>query len=137
MGSAANPVLRKGNSDRHVAPPEQSVSVKDDISVAIEMETASGETKILKDDIPLLAGEVIDASFMDVKELCEFYEKEISEASEAENLLSLHLKATMMKVSDPVMFGHAIMLLQRCLGQAWGQTGRAGCQPQPRFGSYL
>ena len=130
MGSAVNPVLREGNSDRRVAPPvkayaqknphrlgiwskasrthvahmekgdfygsEQSASVKKDTSVSIEL-----NGKVLKEDTPLLAGEVIDASFMDVKELCDFYEREIDEAGETENLLSLHLKATMMKVSDP------------------------------------
>lgn len=137
IGSAVNPVLREGNSDRRVAPPvkafaqknpprlgmwskasrthvshmdkgdfyssEQSVQVKNDTSVSIEL-----NGNVLKEDTPLLADEVIDASFMDVKELCEFYEREIEEARETETLLSLHLKATMMKVSDPIMFGHCI-----------------------------
>jgi len=137
MGSAVNPVLREGNSDRRVAPPvkayaqknphrlgiwskasrshvahmdkgdfyasEQSVSVKSDTSVKIEL-----DGQVLKAEIPLLAGEVIDASFMSVKDLCEFYEREISEAADSEILLSLHLKATMMKISDPIMFGHCI-----------------------------
>jgi len=153
MGSAVNPVLREGNSDRRVAPPvkkyaqknphrlgiwskasrthvahmdkgdffdsEQSTAVKQDTSVVIELEGASG-TKILKEDTPLVAGEVIDASFMDVKELCEFFEREITEASETETLLSLHLKATMMKVSDPIMFGHCIKVFYK---DAWAKHG--------------
>ncbi|CAB9511599.1 Isocitrate dehydrogenase [NADP] [Seminavis robusta] len=153
MGSAVNPVLREGNSDRRVAPPvkkyaqknphrlgiwskasrthvahmdkgdfyasEQSAIMKDDTSVVIELETASGTT-VLKEDTPLVKGEVIDASFMDVKELCEFFEQEISEAAETETLLSLHLKATMMKVSDPIMFGHCIRVYYK---DAWAKHG--------------
>lgn len=130
MGSAVNPVLREGNSDRRVAPPvkkyaqknphrlgiwskasrthvahmdqgdfygsEQSKVMDKDTSVSVEL-----NGKVLKEDTPLLAGEVIDASFMDVKQLTDFFEREIQEASESEILLSLHLKATMMKISDP------------------------------------
>jgi isocitrate dehydrogenase len=155
MGSAVNPVLREGNSDRRVAPPvkayaqknphrlgiwskasrshvahmdkgdfyatEQSTIVKNDTSVVIELETASGTTKVMKKDTPLLKGEVIDASFMDVKELCEFFEREISEAADSEILLSLHLKATMMKVSDPIMFGHCIRVFYK---DAWAKHGK-------------
>ena len=154
MGSAVNPVLREGNSDRRVAPPvkayaqknphrlgiwsrasrthvahmdkgdfyasEQSAIVKQDTSVIIELESASG-TNVLKEDTPLVAGEVIDASFMSIKELCDFFEREISEATESEILLSLHLKATMMKVSDPIMFGHCIRIYYK---DAWAKHGK-------------
>ena len=142
MGSAVNPVLREGNSDRRVAPPvkayamknpktlglwskaskthvahmtdgdfygsEQSATMTDRTNVEIVLEKDGGETVVLKDDLPLEAGEVIDASFMSVKKLREFYETEIQDAKDTEILLSLHLKATMMKVSDPILFGHCI-----------------------------
>jgi isocitrate dehydrogenase len=142
LGSAVNPVLREGNSDRRVAAPvkayaqknphrlgiwskasrthvahmekgdfydsEQSMTMKNPTSVTIELVQDDGTTTVLKDEIELEAGEVIDASFMSIKELCEFYEQEISEAKETEMLLSLHLKATMMKISDPIMFGHCV-----------------------------
>ena len=100
---------------------EQSAIVKQDTSVIIELEGADGTKIVLKEDTPLIAGEVIDASFMDVKELCEYYEREISEASETETLLSLHLKATMMKVSDPIMFGHCIKVYYK---DAWAKHGK-------------
>lgn len=100
---------------------EQSAIVSQDTSVVIELEGADGTTTVLKEDTPLVAGEVIDASFMDVKELCAFYEREITEASETENLLSLHLKATMMKVSDPIMFGHCIKVYYK---DAWAKYGK-------------
>jgi len=141
LGSAVNPVLREGNSDRRVAPPvkayaqknphrmmtwskackthvahmdsgdyydsEKSTIMKQKTSVAIELKSGAN-TKILKEEVPLEEGEVIDASFMDVAELKSFYEREIADAKETEILLSLHLKATMMKVSDPILFGHCI-----------------------------
>lgn len=142
LGSAVNPVLREGNSDRRVAAPvkayaqknphrlgiwskasrthvahmekgdfydsEQSMTMKNPTSVTIQLVQDDGTTTVLKDEIELEAGEVIDASFMSIKELCEFYEQEISESKETEMLLSLHLKATMMKISDPIMFGHCV-----------------------------
>ena len=142
MGSAVNPVLREGNSDRRVAPPvkayaqknphrmgiwskasrthvshmthgdfygsEQSTSVKADTDVVIEFSPKNGESKVLKESTPLEAGEVIDASFMSVRQLTNFFEDEIQDAKDTEILFSLHLKATMMKVSDPIMFGYCI-----------------------------
>jgi len=142
MGSAVNPVLREGNSDRRVAPPvkayaqknphrmglwskasrthvahmssgdfyesEVSATIPSDTAVEIVLKTDSGETVVLKDRVDLLKDEVIDASFMSVKKLEEFYSTEIDDAKESEILLSLHLKATMMKISDPIMFGHCI-----------------------------
>ena len=143
MGSAVNPVLREGNSDRRVALPvkayaqknphgmmrmwskasrshvatmtsgdfyesEKSAVMEKDTAVTIELEKDNGETVVLKEEVALEAGEVIDGSFISIKALKEFYEQEINEAKEAEILFSLHLKATMMKVSDPILFGHCI-----------------------------
>ena len=142
LGSAVNPVLREGNSDRRVAAPvkeyakkhphsmgewsadskshvasmadgdfyssEQSVVVSKDDCVTITLITASGEKKILKASTNLLKDEVIDASVMSRKALCAFYAEQIESAKSEGLLLSLHLKATMMKVSDPIMFGHAV-----------------------------
>lgn len=99
---------------------EKSTIVPNDTSVIIELEGTKGTT-VLKEDTPLVAGEVIDASFMDVKELCDFYERELTEAAETETLLSLHLKATMMKVSDPIMFGHCIKVYYK---DAWAKHGK-------------
>ncbi len=140
LGSAVNPVLREGNSDRRVADAvkayakahphsmgawssdsltnvahmsegdfygsEQSVVVEKATNVTIELHGNDG-VKILKANLPLLDGEVIDASVMSSRALEAFYEKEIQQAKEEGVLLSLHLKATMMKVSDPIMFGKA------------------------------
>mmetsp|Transcript_96588 Transcript_96588/g.191448 ORF Transcript_96588/g.191448 Transcript_96588/m.191448 type:complete len:884 (-) Transcript_96588:187-2838(-) len=141
LGSAVNPVLREGNSDRRVAQPvkayaqahphkighwsakskshvahmkggdfyetEVSAVMKEACSVRVELVTASGEVNVLKPRTPLLEGEIIDASVMRVAKLREFYEHEM-QATEPDELFSLHLKATMMKVSDPIMFGHAV-----------------------------
>ncbi|MBB6612798.1 NADP-dependent isocitrate dehydrogenase [Pontibacter sp. Tf4] len=142
LGSAVNPVLREGNSDRRVADAvkqyakkhphsmgkwtedskthvahmsggdfygtEQSVIVDSATDVRIEFVGANGETKVLKDKIALKAGEVMDSSVMSKNALRSFLEKEIEDAKNNNILLSLHLKATMMKVSDPIMFGHAV-----------------------------
>ncbi|TXK36902.1 NADP-dependent isocitrate dehydrogenase [Pontibacter qinzhouensis] len=142
LGSAVNPVLREGNSDRRVAEAvkqyakknphsmgawtsdskthvahmtdgdfygtEQSVVVEEAGEVKIEFVGADGSTKTLKEGLKLKAGEVIDSSVMSKKALRAFFEKEIADAKATGVLLSLHLKATMMKVSDPIMFGHAV-----------------------------
>ncbi len=142
LGSAVNPVLREGNSDRRVAAAvkhyaqknphrvgawtadsksyvahmdsgdfygsEQSVVIQNAGNVRIELVTANGSIKVLKETIAVLAGEVLDAAVMSIKALCSFYEKEINKAKEEDILLSLHVKATMMKVSDPILFGHAV-----------------------------
>ncbi|HEC04648.1 MAG TPA: NADP-dependent isocitrate dehydrogenase [Thiothrix sp.] len=142
LGSAVNPVLREGNSDRRVAAPvkqyakdhphrmgewsadskthvasmddgdfyasEQSVVMSDTDDVTIQFTDSDGNTTVLKESTPLLAGEVIDASRMSAKALRAFYESAIEDAKDNDVLLSLHLKATMMKVSDPIMFGHAV-----------------------------
>ena len=142
LGSAVNPVLREGNSDRRVAAPvkeyaqnhphsmgewssdskssvtsmqqgdyydnEQSVVMEQDDDVCIEWVGDNGENKILKASTPLLNGEVIDATVMSCHDLKAFYEDSMQQAKQDNVLLSLHLKATMMKVSDPIMFGHAV-----------------------------
>ena len=147
LGSAVNPVLREGNSDRraplsvkafaqknphrmgkwstdskaHIASmtdgdfygSEQSVTVSKATTVRIEYADASGNVKVLKEKTALKDGEVIDSSVMNVRKLREFYASQIEEAKRDGLLLSLHLKATMMKVSDPVMFGHAVSVFYK------------------------
>ncbi len=144
LGSAVNPVLREGNSDRRAAASvkkfakkhphkmmkpwpesgskarvvhmlqndfygtEKSVTLDKEDAVNIEYVDAKGNVTILKEKLKLLKGEVIDASIMNVKELRKFYAEQIKEAKKDNVLLSLHLKATMMKISDPIMFGHAV-----------------------------
>ena len=142
LGSAVNPVLREGNSDRRVAGPvkayakknphpmgewsadsksvvahmeggdfygsERSTIVERAGDVRIEHVDTNGNTTLLKDKIPLQAGEVIDAAVMNCTALREFFAQQIEAAKKEDVLLSLHLKATMMKVSDPIMFGHAV-----------------------------
>ena len=141
-GSAVNPVLREGNSDRrapkavknyakknphsmgawssdsktHVATMEagdfrsneKSVTVANATSVNIEHTDVNGNKTILKEGISLLAGEIIDATVMSKKALLAFLEREIADTKEKGLLFSLHMKATMMKVSDPIIFGHAV-----------------------------
>ncbi|MCB1157033.1 MAG: NADP-dependent isocitrate dehydrogenase [Leptospiraceae bacterium] len=142
LGSAVNPVLREGNSDRrsatsvknyakknphrmgawpsdsktHVAHMEEgdfygsetSHTLDKACTVKIEFVSDSGEVAVLKEKTPLLPGEVIDSSVMNVASLRKFYTEQIEDARKQNVLLSLHLKATMMKVSDPIMFGHAV-----------------------------
>ena len=87
---------------------ETSVTVDDPVDVRIEFVPAAGTVTVLRDKVPLLASEVIDAAVMNVAALRRFYAKTIEEAQSKGVLLSLHLKATMMKVSDSVMFGHCV-----------------------------
>ncbi len=142
LGSAVNPVLREGNSDRraagavkqyarnnphkmgawesssksHVAHmsagdfygSEKSVTVAEPTLVRIELLGTDGSTTILKEKTALKAGEIVDAAVMSAKALRAFYAEQIADAKAQGVLLSLHLKATMMKVSDPVLFGHAV-----------------------------
>ena len=141
-GSAVNPVLREGNSDRrapkavknyakinphqmgqwssesrtHVATMnngdffhnEKSVCVEDVTEVSIELHKYGGSISVLKESIPLLSKEVIDSSVMSKNSLLLFLEKEIKDARDSDILLSLHMKATMMKVSDPIIFSHVV-----------------------------
>jgi isocitrate dehydrogenase len=147
LGSAVNPVLREGNSDRrapasvkqyarnnphsmgawskesksHVAHmasgdfygSEKSVTIDGATSVNIEFVAQNGEVTLLKSKLPLLDKEIIDAAVMSKSALVEFFETEINNAKEQDVLLSLHLKATMMKVSDPIMFGHAVKVFYK------------------------
>ena len=142
LGSAVNPVLREGNSDRRVAAPvkefaknnphsmgawsqtsksrvvhmtdgdfyssEKSAVIGTDDRLRIELEKGNGETITLKKEVPVIADEVIDAAVMNRDALRDFFAKSAASAKEDDVLLSLHLKATMMKVSDPIMFGHAV-----------------------------
>jgi isocitrate dehydrogenase len=142
LGSAVNPVLREGNSDRRVAAPvkeyaqkhphsmgvwaadskshiasmtdgdfyssEQSAVIKTAGDVSIELQSDAGQTQVLKQKTPVLQDEVIDSAVMSRTALRAFITESISDAKAQGVLLSLHLKATMMKVSDPIMFGHAV-----------------------------
>jgi len=144
LGSAVNPVLREGNSDRRPAVSvkkfaqknphkmmrnwpesgskarvahmdgkdfyeyEKSKTVEKDCEVKIQFVSNDGNKTVLKDGLPLLKDEVVDSTVMNVKALRAFYAKTIKEAKNEDVLLSLHLKATMMKISDPIMFGHCV-----------------------------
>ena len=143
LGSAVNPVLRQGNSDRRAAASvkkfamknphkmmkpwgenskthvaymkegdfygnEKSVETEKAEEFKIILETKDGKTVVLKDNLKSEEGEILDGTFMSKKALRRFYEEQIKDANEKDVLLSLHLKATMMKVSDPIMFGHAV-----------------------------
>jgi len=144
LGSAVNPVLREGNSDRrapaavknfakknphsmgewkqwsqtHVSHMhhgdfyhgEKSMTLDRARSVKMELITQSGKTVVLKPKTDLLEGEIIDSMFMSKKALCEFYERELDDCREAGILFSLHVKATMMKVSHPIVFGHCVKI---------------------------
>jgi len=141
-GSAVNPVLREGNSDRrapkaiknfakenphsmgawdsnsktHVATMkegdfysnEESLTLDNEDILKIELTDTSGNKKILKENLKVLKGEIIDASVMSKKALAKFLEEQIDDAREKDVLFSLHLKATMMKISDPIIFGQAV-----------------------------
>ena len=142
LGSAVNPVLREGNSDRrapvavknyarknphsmgewsqasrtHVAhmrggdffSHETSSTIEQACKVRIEFEDSSGNVTVKKPELPLLDGEVIDAMYMSKNALSEFFDKQIEDAKNTGMLFSLHVKATMMKVSHPIVFGHAV-----------------------------
>ena len=142
LGSAVNPVLREGNSDRRAPPAvkryaknnphsmarwsqasrthvshmhdgdfyssEKSMTMDQDCVVRMDLVTESGETIVLKDNIPLQKDEIVDSMFMSKKALCDFYEEQMEDARESGVMLSLHVKATMMKVSHPIVFGHAV-----------------------------
>src|SRR6185295_9366461 len=141
-GSAVNPVLREGNSDRRAPESvkayarkhphsmgtwstdsrtnvatmtdgdfrhsEQSVVMAADDTLRIEHVAEDGTVTVLKESVPVLAGEVVDATRMDVEALREFVTEQIARAQADDVLFSVHLKATMMKVSDPIVFGHFV-----------------------------
>ncbi len=144
LGSAVNPVLREGNSDRrapqavknfakkhphsigewkqwsqtHVSHMhhgdfyhgEKSMTLDKARRVRMELIGKGGKTTVLKPEVKLLEGEIIDSMFMSKKALCEFYEKELEDCRQAGILFSLHVKATMMKVSHPIVFGHCVKI---------------------------
>ena len=144
LGSAVNPVLREGNSDRraplavknsarkrphsmgewkqwsqtHVSHMEhgdfyhgeKSMTLDRARNVKMELITASGKTVVLKPKLALLDGEIIDSMFMSKKALCEFYEAQLEDCRQSGILFSLHVKATMMKVSHPIVFGHCVKI---------------------------
>ncbi len=147
LGSAVNPVLRQGNSDRrapkavkefarkhphsmgewsmasrtHVATMrrgdfyhgEKSVTLDRPHKVKMELTTRSGEALVLKPEVSLLEGDIIDSMFMSKKALCDFYEEQMEDAYETGVMFSLHVKATMMKVSHPIVFGHAVKVFYK------------------------
>jgi isocitrate dehydrogenase len=147
LGSAVNPVLREGNSDRrapkavkdyakkhphsmspwsqasrtHVATMnhgdfyhgEKSLTLDKARTVKMVLETKSGETIVLKPEVKLDDGDIIDSMFMSKKALCDFYEEQMQDAYETGVMFSLHVKATMMKVSHPIVFGHAVKVFYK------------------------
>ncbi len=171
-GSAVNPVLREGNSDRrapgavkkyaqanphsmgawesdttsHVstmgandfASNELSTTIDADDSLRIEHVAADGTVTVLKDAVPVLAGEVVDATFMSVKALRTFLAAEIADAKDKGILFSLHMKATMMKVSDPILFGHAVKVFFADVFEKHGEVlDAAGVNVNNGFGNLL
>jgi isocitrate dehydrogenase len=156
LGSAVNPVLREGNSDRRAADAvkqfakkhphkmrewkadskthvstmssgdfysnEKSTTMAEKTNARIEFVDESGNVTVLKKDLPLLAGEIIDATFMSKKALVKFYEEQIEDAKAKGVLFSLHLKATMMKISDPILFGHCVKVYFRDIIEKHGDT---------------
>src|SRR5690606_29635388 len=155
-GSAVNPVLREGNSDRrapaavkeyarnnphsmgkwsadsksHVATMssgdfyhnEKSVTVADATAVRIEHVGTDGTVTTLKGGLELQPGEIIDGTFMSKKALLAFLDAQVEDARQQDVLFSLHMKATMMKVSDPIIFGHAVEVYFKDLFNKWGAT---------------
>ena len=171
-GSAVNPVLREGNSDRrapaavkgyarknphrmgswdsdsstHVATMgeddfrsnEQSVTVQSAGELRIVHEAADGTETVLRESVPVLDGEVVDATYMSAKALQEFLAAEIADAEDKGVLFSLHLKATMMKVSDPIIFGHAVKVYFADVFEKYGeQLEQAGANPNDGLGGVL
>jgi len=170
LGSAVNPVLREGNSDRrapaavknfartnphsmgkwspasrsHVAhmrggdfySGEKSLAVDSAGSVRIEFVAKDGQVTVLKEKTDLLDGEIIDAMFMSRKALRSFFEDELEDAKETGVMFSLHVKATMMKVSHPIVFGHAVTVFYKDLFEKYGDLfDELGVNPNNGLGS--
>ncbi|KGF01220.1 NADP-dependent isocitrate dehydrogenase [Actinomyces sp. S4-C9] len=169
-GSAVNPVLREGNSDRR-APiavknyarkhphrmgewntssatevatmgandfksNEKSIVLDKADTLQIRLRSRDGQTTVLKDSLPVLEGEVVDATFMSVAALEEFIAKEITRAKNKDVLFSVHLKATMMKVSDPIIFGHVVRVFFKDVFDKFGsQLQAAGLSPNDGLGT--
>ncbi|WP_406404459.1 NADP-dependent isocitrate dehydrogenase [Streptomyces sp. NBC_00879] len=169
-GSAVNPVLREGNSDRRAPASvknyakthphrmgawtadsktnvatmgagdfrstEKSAVIADAGSLRIELAGDDGSTTVLRDSVPVLAGEVVDASVMRVAELREFLTAQIARAKAEGVLFSVHLKATMMKVSDPIVFGHVLRAFFPTTFAEYGETlAAAGLSPNDGLGA--
>ncbi len=170
MGSAVNPVLRQGNSDRRAPASvkgyarshphrmgawtagsrtnvahmdgddfrstERSAVIGSAGSLRIELEGEDGTTTVLRPSVPVLAGEVVDASVMRVAALRTFYADQMARAKEEGVLFSLHLKATMMKVSDPILFGHAVRAYFPATFERYGAVlAGAGLSPDNGIGA--
>ncbi len=171
-GSAVNPVLRQGNSDRrapasvksfarshpHSMGPwsagsrtnvatmaaddfrhnEQSVVIEADDTLTIRFTADDGSTRVLKESVPVTAGEVVDSTVMRVAALQDFLTEQIARAKHDGVLFSLHLKATMMKVSDPIIFGHAVTAFLPDVFARYGeQLAEAGLSPNNGLGGIL
>jgi len=171
-GSAVNPVLREGNSDRrapasvkqyarkhphsmgawssksrtnvaHMAADdfranEKSVVIDAEGSLRIELVGDDGSTTVLRDSVPVLAGEVVDATVMRVAALREFLSAQVARAKSEDVLFSVHLKATMMKVSDPIIFGHVVRAFLPQLFAEHGESlSTAGLSPNDGLGAIL
>ena len=171
-GSAVNPVLREGNSDRrapkavknyaknnphsmgawssnsktHVATMkagdfahnEKSVTIDKATSITIQHTDSNGNTTILKDSFPLLQKEIIDATVLSKKALISFLNEQVADAKSKNVLFSLHMKATMMKVSDPIIFGHAVRVYFKDLFKKYGKTfEEIGVDVNNGFGNLL
>ena len=155
LGSAVNPVLREGNSDRrapaavkryarnnphkmgkwshasrtHVSHMthgdfyhgEKSMTMPRECDVKMDLVTKDGRVIVLKEKTHLLEGEIIDSMYMSKQALCDFYEEEIQDAKDSDILFSLHVKATMMKVSHPIVFGHAVKTFYKELFAKYGE----------------
>ena len=171
-GSAVNPVLREGNSDRRAPESvkqyarqhphsmgewssesrtnvahmdgddfrsnEKSAVVEADGSLRIELVGDDGTTTVLRESVPVLAGEIVDATAMRVAALREFLTAQIARAKADDVLFSVHLKATMMKVSDPIIFGHVVRAFLPEVFATYGDTlAEAGLSPNDGLGSIL
>jgi isocitrate dehydrogenase len=171
-GSAVNPVLREGNSDRRApasvknyakAHPhrmgawtadsktnvatmgqddfrstEKSTVIEADGSLRIELVGDDGTTTVLRESVPVLAGEVVDASVMHVAALREFLTAQVARAKAEDVLFSVHLKATMMKVSDPIVFGHVVRaFFPKTFAQYGDVLAKAGLSPNDGLGGIL
>jgi isocitrate dehydrogenase len=171
-GSAVNPVLRQGNSDRRAPASvkayarshphsmgawsadsktnvatmgahdfrsnEKSVVLTADDTLRIELETADGTRTVLKESLPVLTGEVVDATVMQVADLHAFLRNAIARAKAEGVLFSVHLKATMMKVSDPIIFGHVVKAFFEDVFEKYGDDlARSGLSPNDGLGGIL
>lgn len=170
LGSAVNPVLREGNSDRrapaavkeyarknphsmakwspasrsHVShmhggdfySSEKSMTMDRACDVRMDLVTKDGKTVVLKEKTALLEGEIIDSMYMSKKALCAFYEEQLKDAKESDVMFSLHVKATMMKVSHPIVFGHCLKIFYKEAFEKHKETfDKIGFNPNDGMGS--